>query len=184
MNKNLSKIVNAYSELTYKGEDPKKIRADFFEYVSKLHAVEDEYYDRTTDHWCVFESMQKMHLKYKANLRANEKKDFYYLITFTLDDKKNTKKKTNKEIEQYIHIQARRKRALHIEKASISQETHQDGRFHWHLALVTNKALRSDAFAYYIKLYGKVDIKPSKTYKSWDDLYGYISKENTPITLI
>lgn len=152
----------------------------FREYTPMTDLDDPECYDP----WELHKWMLKSRKILNARLKANDKKDYYYLVTFTLDPKKNSKGKTTKEIEQYIHIQARRKQALHIEKASISQESHKDGRPHWHLAIITNKALRSDAFAYYSKLYGKVKIDPSKTYKSWDDLYGYISKENTPISLI
>lgn len=188
------KVLTSFKNQAVPGSDLKEL---FRDHLQKIHAVYESgiIYNESGNAWeCLYEFLPDIHHEieythklykiYRAKLKENARQDYYYLITFTLDPKKNEKKKTAKQIEEYIHVQAKRKQALHIEKCVCSQEFHKDGRPHWHVAMITTKPLRSDAFAYYKKLYGNCKIDPSKTYKSWDDLYGYVHKENDPITLI
>lgn len=121
--------------------------------------------------------------RYKKLLKELAREDCYYLITFTRDPNKG-QNKSDDELQTYIQIQAKRKNALHIKKAAFVREHHADGRVHWHVIMITTQPIRRDAFKYYEKLYGKVDFSPARKHKSWDDLLGYINKENDIIPLI
>lgn len=106
-------------------------------------------------------------------------KIYSYMVTFTLDPKKNA---DPEKAQAFIHLQAKRV-ALNIKKAWVSTEHHEDGRLHWHMYIQCTKALRSDAFKYYQTRFGNVDLSKSK-YNSEADALSYITKETDPILLI
>lgn len=111
--------------------------------------------------------------KEQARRRA---KTYQYLVTFTTDPQKFPEDPVDK-VEEYIESQGQRP-ALSVVEASYVAEKHKNGRIHWHMKLVTTKALRSDAFNSYEKNFGKVDISRSKhTTGSHIDIY--MNKEGT-----
>lgn len=129
------------------------------------------------------QSMDIVKKHYDLKYKELSREDYYYLITFTRDRKKS-KDRSDDYVEKYIHVQAKRARALKIQRAVCCREHHKDGKLHWHIAMITTEPLRRDAFAYYEKLFGKVHISLSKEYKSWDELYGYICKEDNITELV
>ena len=114
-----------------------------------------------------------------AKAKAAKVKLFHYLVTFTVDPKKDFDKD---KVESFIHMQPKRT-ALQTKTAYVAQETTKAGQPHWHMYIVTTKALRSDAFKYYQDRYGNVDISRSK-YNNEADALSYITKESDPIKLI
>jgi hypothetical protein len=68
-------------------------------------------------------------------------KTYQYLVTFTTDPKKFPEEPVDR-VEEYIESQGQRP-ALCVIEASYVAEKHQSGRTHWHMKLVTTKALRS-----------------------------------------
>lgn len=90
-------------------------------------------------------------------------KQYLYMVTFTVDPSKHPEitPELEAKIERLLEVQAQRP-ALKVIKASMVKEHHKSGRAHWHVKFLTNKALRSDAFAQYKKVYGNYDISRSK----------------------
>lgn len=110
------------------------------------------------------------------------RKEYMYLVTFTIDTKKYTEKNYD-EIKKYIIKQFQRK-PLQVTKAQIVQEGNgKDKHIHWHVAVHTMTPLKKDRFHYYIKKYGNIDISKSKS-NSYDELQNYISKEVVPIDIV
>lgn len=113
-------------------------------------------------HFTVFEFLKAM--KEVDRLHSTSRmKQYLYMVTFTVDPSKHPD--ITPELEQKIErlLQAQPQRpALKVIKASMVKEHHQSGRPHWHMKLLTNKALRTDAFVQYKKVYGNYDISRSK----------------------
>ncbi len=84
---------------------------------------------------------------------------YRYMITFTIDPKKHTTVPIQK-IEDYIESQVTRK-ALGVQRFEYCRE-HDETNIHWHVNVVTDRAIRSDAFNQYSKNYGFVQISRSK----------------------
>ncbi len=129
-----------------------------------------------------FQRLLFRHFKQKKK----EDKRFYYMITFTLDEKKkeeiNYKPKSDLEMQKYIISRLRRK-ALKIEKAHIVKELTEAGVPHWHVAVKALKYISKDRFKYYIKLYGNIDISKNHS-QNYETIIKYISKSDTPYQLI
>lgn len=96
-------------------------------------------------------------------IARDTQKSYQYLVTFTIDPKKHPQiTETLKEkIIRLIESTSERK-ALQVIECSYVEELHKSGRPHWHMKLILSKALRSDAFTQFTKVYGKVDISRSK----------------------
>jgi len=110
--------------------------------------------------------------------RSATEKTYQYLVTFTLDPSKhpNVTQLLEDKIEKYIESQADRP-ALQCKGFSYTRELHKSGRPHWHAKILTTKALRTDAFTQYNKIYGKTDISRSK-HTNGQHIDLYINKEN------
>lgn len=131
-------------------------------------------------HFTVREFLQAMAEIDKLRL-ASRMKRHLYMCTFTIDPKKHPiiDQALEDKIEKLIKSQPMRP-GLQCCEATMVKEHHKDGRPHWHLKLLVNKAIRSDAFQQYTKVYGSVDISRTKTYKSEADALHvdiYMSKE-------
>lgn len=123
------------------------------------------------------------HNAYVKRCKQKEKKDYHYMVTFTISPKLhpeiNSELKT--KIVEYITAQAERT-GLHVKEMYYVEEAHKDGRPHWHASITTTKAIKKALFSYYQKLYGNIDFSRSKGKNNMDAL-AYMSKSNTPVQL-
>lgn len=111
--------------------------------------------------------------------RSATQKTYQYLVTFTLDPTKHptVTQALEDKIQAYIESQADRP-ALQVTSLTYVRELHKSGRPHWHAKFLTTKAIRTDAFTQYNKIYGKTDISRSK-HTNGQHIDLYINKENT-----
>lgn len=111
----------------------------------------------------------------KNALKIKGRKEYVYMITFTIDPAKipDVSKMKNK-IQDYIISQSERK-ALNLIRYEIVEEEHKDGRPHWHALAVSTKYLSKDRFNFYIKNFGNIDL--SKSYSQQpQEIINYMSK--------
>lgn len=142
----------------------------FLKSGNTLESIREEVLDLSTQ-----EFFKLMSIIDKQQEKARAQK-YQYMVTFTTDPEKHPEEPIAK-IEEYIESQGQRP-ALQVESGSYVAEKHKSGRTHWHMKLITTKALRSDAFNQFQKAYGKVDISRSKhTDGSHIDIY--MNKEGT-----
>lgn len=141
---------------------------------NELSSIQDDVLDLNTND---FFKLLKLIDAEQARLRG---KTYQYLVTFTVDPTKHPEIPEDK-IETYIESQADRP-ALCVTHLSYVKEKHKNGRFHWHAKFITTRAIRSDAFTQYNKIYGKTDISRSKhTNGQHCDIY--MNKEGTIKTI-
>lgn len=115
--------------------------------------------------------------KYEKYLKQHKpKKDYRYLVTFTLDTKKTLPE--DDVVEGYIISQFVDRDALKVIEAHIVKEKTQQNISHWHVAVSTAKCLKKDRFNYYIKKYGNIDISGTKA-QTLNEALNYINKDNT-----
>lgn len=124
-----------------------------------------------------FFSLIKLIDKEQARMRQ---KTYQYMVTFTVDPAKHPEIPEDK-IETYIESQADRP-ALCVEHLSYVKEKHKNGRSHWHAKFITTRAIRTDAFTQYNKIYGKTDISRSK-HTNGQHIDIYLNKEGTTKTV-
>lgn len=126
---------------------------------------------------------EAFHKAFVKRCKEKKKKDYHYMITFTISPKLhpeiNSELKT--KILEYITAQAERT-GLHVKEMYYVEENHKNGRPHWHVSLTTTKAIKKALFSYYQKLYGNIDFSRSKG-KTNQDTLAYMSKSNTPVKL-
>ncbi len=125
---------------------------------------------------------KEFHLAIKKYLlkRDYENKEFYYLITFTL----NEEHKNDDEVKVYNYIKSRLRRpALQIVKAHLVMEHTKQGIPHYHASVISKKFISKDRFKYYVKKFGYIDISKSH-HKDYRILFKYISKEALPHQII
>lgn len=118
----------------------------------------------------------------RVKIKEMDLKKYRYLITFTLDPKRNrdkTKEYLEEACEQYVTNQAWRD-PLHIIYYAFVKEYTKSGQPHWHAVVITTKPLKKDRFNHYIKLYGNIDISKTKVTNIQESL-NYISKEGIPV---
>lgn len=117
--------------------------------------------------------------------RLNSNNHYVYLLTFTLDPKKQPHPLSSRAIESIESIIAAqgRRAALQVLKYSFVREYHKDGRPHWHALMVTKKCLRKDRFTPYLKKFGNIDISKSRSQQDGDVL-NYMAKEGDIIEVI
>lgn len=121
--------------------------------------------------------------KNKRDSQSKVRDKKVYLITFTIDPKKHPDitDQLCRDIEDYIIKQPNRT-ALHIKNMSYVKEMHKNGRPHWHTCVTTTRAIRSDAFRQYERVYGNVDISRNK-HTNDADILAYMSKDSDPINI-
>ncbi len=126
--------------------------------------------------------MKEFHQQVKMFLAKAEKikQRYYYLITFTLNDE-------NKDIDplvvnKYI-ISRLAGSGLHIVKAHLVQELTQQGRPHWHVAVMAKKYISQDRFKFYAKTFGFVDISKNHSH-NYETMLKYINKSNVARQII
>lgn len=120
--------------------------------------------------------LQEIEKQAKQRIAKNNRNQYIYMVTFTIDPKLHAKPNVAK-IEEFIEAQARRK-GLEVYECYYARETHKDGRPHWHVCMKTYRPLRSDAFIHYTKHYGRVDISRTKIQDD-SELRAYITKESS-----
>lgn len=110
-------------------------------------------------------------------------KQYFYLITFTVDPKKQGDKSTN-DIKKYILKQLLRK-PLNIVEAYLVQEGGAPSKkhIHWHAVVRSTKPIKKDRFHYYIKTIGNIDVSRTKT-DTIQEALNYISKEHQPTRVV
>ncbi len=117
----------------------------------------------------------EFHRKFINYLKIRDKKQYIYLVTFTVDPKKVPDYKTRiTEIEGFIQAQGLRT-ALHLSKYSFVREYTKKGVPHWHACVVSDKCLKKDRFQYYTKKYGSIDISKNKAQQT-SEMLNYMSK--------
>lgn len=106
---------------------------------------------------------------------------YYYLLTFTLDPKKNTLSDDLYDtVEEYICKQMKRQPLRVTESHIVREGSDEDQKHtHWHVSVICEKHLKKDRFSYYVKLYGNIDISKSQIQSNTEHL-DYMSKQNTP----
>ncbi len=138
-----------------------------------VHMLKKKQFEQATAWYRIHYNEKDFVKRFKMACNKNEKKKYYYMITFTLKrdfcDYKN--------IEAFIKTQAFRS-ALQIEKASIVRELTKNGRPHWHMSVVTTKLLKKDRFTYYQKHYGNIDISKNR-HNTGSEMLEYMCKSNT-----
>lgn len=107
-------------------------------------------------------------------LQKLKSKSYYYLITFTVDTKKNTT--SYPDIYKYIIKQFQKS---HIDKAYIVQEGDSKKHIHWHVAVKSSRYIKKSYFKYYINKHGNIDISKNRV-KNMETMLQYISKSNNP----
>lgn len=110
-------------------------------------------------------------------------KEYVYMLTFTLDPKKNKfSEDLYNDVEQYILKLIRRisfKKCIWVREGSDDDHKHT----HWHIGIITNDFLRkSDYSKTYVKKYGNIDHSKSKT-KDFKHIEDYLSKQSPPSNL-
>ncbi len=125
---------------------------------------------------------KEFHIAFKNYLKLQDKqnKKYYYMITFTLNDK--SKDEDPIKINKYI-ISRLQRPALKIEKAHIVQELTQQDRPHWHASVISKKYISQDRFKYYTKQYGNIDISKNHS-QNYKTMLTYISKSTIPKQII
>lgn len=106
---------------------------------------------------------------------------YYYMLTFTLDPKKNDFSDDFYDtVEEYICKQMKRT-PLRVTEAHVVREGSDEDQkhTHWHASVITEKPLKKDRFSYYQKLYGNIDVSKSQI-KSNNEHLDYMSKQSTP----
>lgn len=122
-------------------------------------------------------------LFHKEFKKYRDSKRYFYLVTFTLNEKyhklynKNISEERAVEIESYICSQFQRE-PLQVQQAHIVREKTKKGLYHWHVSVETSKYLAKNRFNYYIKTIGFVDISKSKCQTIHESL-NYINKSGT-----
>ncbi len=126
--------------------------------------------------------MKQFHLAVQLFLSKKDKinQRYYYLITFTLNEE--NKDIDPKLVNQYI-ISRLAGSGLQIEKAHLVQEVTQQGRPHWHVAVIAKKYISKDRFKYYANKFGFIDISKNHS-QNYDTMLKYISKSNTAKQII
>lgn len=115
------------------------------------------------------------HFHFTKLCKEKEKKEYYYLVTFTVRDDVDEDEDV---IEQYIKKQFLRS-PLHVVVADIVKERTKRDRPHWHVSTIMHCCLKKDRFQYYQKLYGSIDISKSG-HKSYETILNYLSKDGLP----
>lgn len=120
---------------------------------------------------------------YKRRAKREKIKTYIYLVTFTIDPAKHPHitDELCGNIEDYIKNQ-RKRTAMHITDMYMVKELHKNGRPHWHTCITCTKAIRSDAFRQYERVFGKVDISRNK-HTNDTDILVYMSKDSDPINI-
>ncbi len=119
---------------------------------------------------------------YTKIVAGNKRKNYHYLITFTLKPNTSCDEENIKLIQDYIISQLTQRPSLQIKEAHIVKELTKNNMPHWHCAVRTHKCIKKDRFNYYIKKYGFIDI--CKTHaQTLQESINYMSKSNTPTKL-
>lgn len=113
-----------------------------------------------------------------------EKTYYRYMLTFTLDPKKNQFTDSFfTKVESYIVKQLHRKPLGIIKAYLIREGGDNDKHVHWHSAVLTDKPLKADRFNYYKKLYGNLDLSRTKA-QNLEETLNYMSKQAIPKQII
>lgn len=115
-------------------------------------------------------------------LRRNSKV-YQYMVTFTIDPSKHPIITDELEVKIIGYLESQPDRpSLQVIECSYVKELCKSGKPHFHMKICTRKALRSDAFSQYVKVYGNVDISRSK-HTNGKHIDIYMNKENVPKVL-
>lgn len=114
--------------------------------------------------------------------RVEKKVRYIYMLTFTLNPKKQD---TNSiaEVREYIENISKRQRALHIEHLEYAEELTKKGVPHWHVVIETLKPLKKDRFNYYTCKWGFLDFSSTKA-QHLQNALNYITKDQNSKVLI
>ena len=162
---------------------PKKPDNKFL-YTSDGRTMTSEYqnYVRRTTDW--IKSNKKRLFPKPKNPGDKGQKEYWYLITFTYSTKKHqrTPAHFHRDILDIF------KRKLNITYAELVQETHKDGRPHYHAAVCSSSCIKINRFNTFIKRYGsgaiRIDASNPANPDPLKSLQKYINKENTSYILV
>lgn len=103
-------------------------------------------------------------------MKEQEKKKYFYLLTFTLKPEADADK-----AEAYIRRVPERA-PLQVTRCDLVKEHTKKGVAHWHMSVITTKALKKDRFSYYAQKFGHLDISKNKA-QIYDEMLEYMTKE-------
>lgn len=106
----------------------------------------------------------------QRTMKEQEKKKYYYLITFTLKPGADPDK-----AEAYIRRVPERS-PLQVTRCDLVKEYTKKGVAHWHMSVITTKALKKDRFSYYAQKFGTLDISKNKA-QQYDEMLEYMTKD-------
>lgn len=134
-------------------------------------------YGRTSSEVLEFVKKHGDYLTRDAKAYYKTHKEYFYLITFTIDPKKHDVNDVifQDHTEEYIIKVCKNAKGQNIH---ISKE-HADSNCHWHVSLKTTKPIKYSKFRHYKLTIGNVDISRSKQ-DSQENSINYISKESMP----
>jgi len=118
-------------------------------------------------------------IKYFMESEFRTMKSYCYMVTFTVDPKKEV---DIAEVEAYVN-KIKDREALQIIEAWYVIE-HLDSNKHCHLAVKTKKPLCKSRFNIAQQKFGKVLFKKQKISEELYEMLEYFSKENEPIQII
>lgn len=107
-------------------------------------------------------------------------KDYYYLLTFTIDPKRHPNLNDftfQDEVQQYIS-----KLVKSIGRNIYISKEHDFTNVHWHVSLITSKPIVHSKLRYYKNIYGNIDVSRSKK-QTQEYSINYISKDTEPTKL-
>lgn len=113
-------------------------------------------------------------------MNKHVKKEYHYLITFTLDPSKGPFE--TDLVEKYI-CKLLTSKSLKLIVADVVYEIGASDNSHWHAYARSLTPLKKNRFSTYINRYGNVDISKSKSQDS-SHILTYLNKENTSKSLI
>lgn len=152
---------------------------DFNEFLEKNKWSSDYWVEQFSNRDC-----QTAYLSWLKK-RAKDNKRYRYLVTFTLDPKKNElNEELYKLVEDYIISLAGSIQYCPIHWAFVREYT-KAGVAHWHVSIVSKTIVKQSYFKYYITKYGNVDVSTSRkneeeyslNYMAKDSLYTEIIKK-------
>lgn len=109
-------------------------------------------------------------------MKDREKKKYYYMLTFTLKEGSSSEK-----AHEYI-LRVPERKPLQVIRCDYVNEKTKKGVDHWHMSLITTKALKKDRFSYYEQKFGHLDISKNKA-QQYDEMVEYMTKSDEIIKL-
>ncbi len=145
----------------------------FIDEWMQMDSEQREFIDEDHLHW--FANTEFLTLL-KKRIKDAERKKYYYLLTFTLKPGADAVK-----AKEYV-IRIPERTPLQIIRCDYVEELTKNGVQHWHMSIVTTKALKKDRLQYYAQKYGAFDISKNKA-QQYDEMLEYMAKTHVIVNL-